>query len=433
MAVAGPVRGVRIQGADDSGMEDAGETTPLVSKKSTFKQRRRPALLEADDSEEEMTWVKSSKTVIGAMLGDNTRFDWIVEADAFQDYPGALFWARLMQIFISMVVIISLLVMFVYYCLGVIQTDREYYWYSEIEVPTLVVCPDMNSMAHQPTGNLRTNRPAAFTNFSVMVAAMDAYPDSMGPRSLDHTVEECVERAGCQCIEFPEDTSFERQNNRTDIVRVVFRTTTNDNSYLFGFHRNSKKASKDEVPTSFAYGSFGMKMLGYVTLRLVDRKSDKFTGFFESMNYHKLKDMHIYDWMIGGLAVPSAHPFDTEVVFGMKSFQVARDQTFTGRFSPFAILTLLAVCMSILNNLNVFGLMFPVQDHPVFTQREPSTFFRNVFSCFHCVQRRKRNLQKQTRLEKLLTEHQEQLRFSSAASPKKKKKLFGRRSRWHTS
>merc|ERR550532_1204307 len=122
--------------------------------------------------------------------------------------------------------------------------------------------------------------------------------------------------------------------------------------------------------------------------------------------------------MIGGLAVPSAHPFDTEVVFGMKSFQVARDQTFTGRFSPFAILTLLAVCMSILNNLNVFGLMFPVQDHPVFTQREPSTFFRNVFSCFHCVQRRKRNLQKQTRLEKLLTEHQEQLRFSSAASPK---------------
>lgn len=109
----------------------------------------------------------------------------------------------------------------------------------------------------------------------------------------------------------------------------------------------------------------------------------------------------------------------------MRSFQVARDQTFTGVFSPFAILTVLAVCMSILNNLNVFGLMFPVQDHPVFTQREPALFFRSLCSCFRCVQRRTRNLQKQTRLEKLLTEHQEQLKHQVHMTPKQKKRARG--------
>jgi len=274
-------------------------------------------------------------------------------------------------------------------------------------------------MVHQTTGSLSINRHVAFTNFSVMVAMMDSYPDSMNPKTLEYKAGECVERAGCRCIEFPERTTFERRDNRTDIVRVVFRTTTDAKSYLFGFHRN-REAHKDEVPHTFAYGSFGMKMLGYITLRLVDRKAEKINGFFQSMKVHKLRDTHIYDWAIGGLAVPSEDRFDTEIVFGMKSFQVARDQTFTNMFSPFAVMTVLAVLMSILNNLNVFGLMFPVQDHPVFTQREPALIIRSMCSCCRCVKRRTRNLQKQTRLEKLLTEHTEQLRrnIDAKRSPK---------------
>jgi len=405
--------------------EDApDEETPLIMrKKSTFSkyQRRRPALLEAaDDSEEEMTFMQTYKTVIGEMIGDNTRFDWIVEADAFQDYPGALFWARMTQIFISMVVFISFGVMMLYYFMGVIQTDREWYWYSEIEVPTLVVCPDMNSM----TGNLRSgSNQVTFNNFTVTAAVMDTYPDSTFPEPINHTVVECVQGPSCRCIEFPDKPIFSRRWNGTDIVRIVFRTTTNGKSYLFGFHRN-KDANKDEVPHTFSYGSFGMRVLGYVTLRLVDRKSAKVEGFYDR-RWHELRDKHIYDWAIGGLAVPSEDRFDSEIAFGMSSFQVARDQTFKGLFSPFAIMTVVAVCMSIINNLNVFGLMFPVQDHPVFTQREPSLFIRQVFSCFRCVQRRKRNLQRRTRLEKLVVEHQEHLRHAMMSnSPQRKRRRW---------
>uniref|UniRef100_A0A7S4RCV7 Uncharacterized protein n=1 Tax=Alexandrium monilatum TaxID=311494 RepID=A0A7S4RCV7_9DINO len=77
--------------------------------------------------------------------------------------------------------------------------------------------------------------------------------------------------------------------------------------------------------------------------------------------------------------------------------------------SPFAIATVIAMGMSLINNLNIFGLVWPQQQHPIFTQREPSILLRCLCGRCGCMQRRLHRTRPRTRLEMLLAEHQEQM------------------------
>lgn len=325
------------------------------------------------------------------------RFDWIVERHAFQEYPRALLWARLTQLALGLVVLVLLIVLVVYYAFGVVQIEREYYWYDYIQAPTLVICPDWGSGV-----------PGHFRNFVMGDVARGIYPSAEGlAKKLNHTTYDCLEDGGvsCKCVDFGSQY-LQKLDHGTDLISVRFDVVTDSPAFFFGFH---EAGNVGKVPHTFGYGLLKTRSLGYLTLHLLDIRDKKFgLALRGGGNMSRFRDTRIFDWEIAGNAVPSFAT--TELLFGFKTFQVARDQTFDAIWSPFAIATVIAMGMSLLNNLNIFGLAFPVQQHPVFTQREPSVVLRGLCGCCPCARRRTNKRRPRTRLEMLLAEHEEQMK-----------------------
>mmetsp|Transcript_11303 Transcript_11303/g.30807 ORF Transcript_11303/g.30807 Transcript_11303/m.30807 type:complete len:388 (-) Transcript_11303:126-1289(-) len=331
-----------------------------------------------------------------------SKYDWIVEAHAFQEYPHTLLCARLTQLTLGVVVLVLLVVLFVYYALGVVQIEREYYWYDYIQVPTLVICPDWGG-----------REPSRFRNFAMGDITRGTYPSADGlSMKINHTLFDCLETGGvpCKCIDFGEQY-LEKHEQGTDLMSVRFDVVSESPAFFFGFQEAGDLL---KVPHTFGYGLLRTRSLGYLTLHLLDVRDKKFSMSLRGGNISHLRDTRLYDWEIAGNAVPS--PKTTELLFGFKTFQVARDQTFTSGWSPFAIATVLAMAMSLLNNLNIFGLVFPVQQHPVFTQREPSVVLRCLCGCCGCLRRKTNKQRPRTRLELLLAEHQDEMQSARRSS-----------------
>mmetsp|Transcript_89924 Transcript_89924/g.262814 ORF Transcript_89924/g.262814 Transcript_89924/m.262814 type:complete len:404 (-) Transcript_89924:73-1284(-) len=339
------------------------------------------------------------------LVAKGSRYDWIVEAHAFQEYPKALCCARLTQLFLGLVVLASLACLIVYYALGVVQIEREYYWYDYLQVPTLVICPDWG----------RPSQGDHFRNFVMGEVFRGTYPSAEGlTTKINHTVQDCLETGGarCKCIGFGNEY-LEKHEHGTDLVSVRFDAVSQSPAFLFGFYEPGQEHAR-EVPT-FGYGLLKTRSLGYLTLHLLDVKDKKVSMSLRGGNISHFRDTRLYDWEIAGNAVPSVIGDTTELLFGFKTFQVARDQTFNHLWSPFAIATVVAMGMSLLNNLNIFGLVWPVQQHPAFTQREPSILLRGFCGFCGCMQRRSTKSRPRTRLEMLLAEHQEQMETPRAS------------------
>mmetsp|Transcript_88025 Transcript_88025/g.204832 ORF Transcript_88025/g.204832 Transcript_88025/m.204832 type:complete len:378 (+) Transcript_88025:142-1275(+) len=358
--------------------------------------------LEGTEEENEALLEKPEETLprgvtLAEELLSKDKYDWIVSGHSFREYPRALCCARLTQVFLLLVVFISLIVLLVYYCLGVVQIEREYYWYDTIRVPTLVICPDW---AGQSRG---------FQNFSLGNISFGTFPSPGIVRGVNHTCVDCMESRGlpCKCIDFDNEW-FEEHEHSTDLMQVSFVAQQQSQAFVFGFNEPSKNNSQ-EVPQTFGYGLLGTRALGYLTHHLIDLREKKIGTVFRG-GFSKFRDLRLYDWEIAGNAVPTEIENVTELLFGFKTFQVARDQTFVALWSPFAIFTVIAMAMSLVNNLNIFGLVWPVQQHPVFTQREPACLLRVLCGCCGCMRRKRATRHHLTRLEQLLAEHQEELK-----------------------
>lgn len=351
---------------------------------------------DADSSPEQKRFVHSITTdLLGADTGD--RFDWIVESASFKEYPNALFCARFTYCFLVLVVLISLGVLFFYYCMGVVQIEREYYWYDQLKVPTLVICPDLGRLYE------------GFGSFALGRITRGRYPSAHGLNRTvrDYTEYACMDRLLCKCIDFGSSTFVKLEDGGNDLISVSFNATSASQVFFFGFNEPGADDMR-EVPQTYAYSLLGTRVLGYLELHLIDLREQKVSWSLRG-GFHRIRDVRLYHWQIAGQSVPSQQHNSTELLFGFKTFQVARDQTFSALWSPFAILTVFLMGMSIFNNLNIFGLVFPVIQHPTFTQREPSLLLRGLCPFCPCWDKRpKRNRKHKTRLEELLAEHMEQ-------------------------
>uniref|UniRef100_A0A7S4UWY1 Uncharacterized protein n=1 Tax=Alexandrium monilatum TaxID=311494 RepID=A0A7S4UWY1_9DINO len=327
-----------------------------------------------------------------------SKYDWIVEAHAFQEYPHALVCARLTYVFLLMVVLMSVVILLFYYFLGVVQIEREYYWYDRIKVPTLILCPDWGRGDSGPGG---------FRSFVMGSVTRGLFPSAEGlTRTINHTVHDCVEagQVRCKCVGFGSEY-LEKHAHSTDLVSVRFGAVSSSPAFFFGF---GDPGHALEGAHTYGYGLLRTRSLGYLTLHLLDVKDEKIRMSLRGGNISHFRDTRIYDWEQAGNAVPSADNH-TELLFGFKTFQVTRDKTFAAIWSPFAIATVIAMGMSLINNLNIFGLVWPQQQHPIFTQREPSILLRCLCGRCGCMQRRLHRTRPRTRLEMLLAEHQEQM------------------------
>lgn len=362
------------------------------------------ALAEAEDDEKESrTPLLSARTprsgvssaeIVSYYLEQLQRHDWLIQADTFIEYPGALAWARCTKALLGLTVFIFVFVVIVYYLMGVVEIKREYYRYSDITAPTLVICPDMAQLPHN------------FTNFNVTSVVAGTYPSPKGiSEKIDFAVQDCVVAAHCKCVDFRKH-SFVKRHDGTDLLSVHFNATSETGAFLFGFNEPGHKDMR-EVPQTFNYGRFRTRALGYVSMHLEEEHEQKLRNSLLSKSV-MVRDLKLYDWEIAGNAVPTPDNH-TEVLFGLKSFQVPRDLTFSHHLSPFAIISVVAMIVSMVNNLNFFGLVFPVQEHPIFTQREPASWLRALCCCCPCVRHRKELRRARTRLEELIHEHSEQL------------------------
>mmetsp|Transcript_130089 Transcript_130089/g.277915 ORF Transcript_130089/g.277915 Transcript_130089/m.277915 type:complete len:386 (+) Transcript_130089:144-1301(+) len=336
----------------------------------------------------------SSARLASYYLEELRRYDWVVEADTFMEYPGALSWARCTKALLVLMVCIFVFVVIVYYLMGVVEIKREYYRYSQIIAPTLVICPDMAQIPHH------------LSDFNVTNVTAGTYPSQQGiSRKVDYAVQDCLPAVHCTCVDFRKHR-FKKHHDGTDLLRIHLTGASESGAFLFGFMEPGDKVMR-EVPQTFNYGRFQTRALGYVSMHLEEENEQKLWNSLSSKSVMAW-DLKLYDWEIAGNAVPTSDNH-TEVLFGLKSFQVSRDLTFSSLLSPFAIISLAAFTVSMVNNLNFFGLVFPVQEHPIFTQREPASWLRAACCCCPCVRHRKELRRARTRLEELIHEHEEQL------------------------
>merc|ERR1712139_55384 len=131
----------------------------------------------------------------------------------------------------------------------------------------------------------------------------------------------------------------------------------------------------------------------------------KMDKVMNALTKYDVRSVRAYDYESEGLAVPTKGG-NTELLFGFKTFFVPLDRSVSSMLSPFAIVVLLVLIASYLNNLNIYEIVFPVTEHPVFVQREPSPFIRSLCGCMGCVKKVERDDEDPTDLEAMTDGHE---------------------------
>lgn len=297
-----------------------------------------------------------------------SRWDSIVPADSFELYPDALCFARTVKLLLILVVVGSIAATLYTYFSGVVLIQREIYFYDDIQVPSIAICPDYGA--------------PDFDSLEPVSAKKELLPRSPNSTNVDMKFYDCVRYAHCHCLDFPEAKMFHHENG-IEFMEVRFKVTGASKNFLFGFNEpdsiNPGKHDYREVPHTFNYGILHQKTMGHLSLHIVERKLDRIFAVGGG------KIMH-YDYETAGMSVPTDDG-ETVLLFGFKTFFIPLDRAVSSIWSPFAIIALAMLCMVYINNLNIFELIFPVIQHPVFVQREPAGFLVAIFGCCGCFKR----------------------------------------------
>lgn len=311
-----------------------------------------------------------------------SKWDSVVPSSSFELYPHALCFARTFKVLLVLVVVGSITATLISYFGGVVLIQREIYFYDDIRAPSIVICPDYGAKD--------------FTSFEPLTARKELLPRGTNTTTVDVKSYTCVRYAHCQCLDFPEASMFHHDNG-IEFLEVSFKIEAAGKTFLFGFNEPGKD-DYHEIPHTFNYGILHQKTMGHLNLHIVERKMDRL------LEAGGGKIMH-YDYETAGMSVPSDSG-ETVLLFGFKTFFVPLDRAVSSIWSPFAIIALAAFCVALINNLNIFELIFPVIQHPVFVQREPAGFMRSVFPCCPCVKRKEVDVAGgQSALDKMVIDH----------------------------
>lgn len=308
---------------------------------------------------------ENSKTIDDLGKPENiqkSRWDSIVPGDSFEQYPDALSFARAVKVMLILVVVGSVAATLISYFSGVVLIQREIYFYDDVQAPSIAICPDYGA--------------PDFASFETVSANKELLPRSLNRTNVDMKIYPCVKYAHCHCLDFPEAKLFHHDEG-IEFLEVKFKVDSGGKSFLFGFNEPGRD-DYHEVPHTFNYGMLHQKTMGHLSLHIVERKMDR---MFE-MGGGRI--MH-YDYETAGMSIPSDNG-ETVLLFGFKTFFVPLDRAVSSIWSPFAIIALAAFCIALINNLNIFELIFPVIQHPVFVQREPASFLRTICPC-GCMKR----------------------------------------------
>jgi len=311
-----------------------------------------------------------------------SKWDSIVPADSFELYPDALCFARTVKVLLIMVVVGSIGATLYSYFSGVVLIQREIYFYEDVQAPSIAICPDYGA--------------ADFESFEPVSAKKELLPRSLNTTNVDMKFYDCVRYAHCHCLDFPEAKMLHHENG-IEFLEVRFKVKGAGNTFLFGFNEPGKDDYR-EVPHTFNYGLLHQKTMGHLNLHIVERKLDRLYAAGGGRIMH-------YDFQTAGMSVPS-HDGETILIFGFKTFFITMDRAVSSIWSPFAIIALAAFCIALINNLNIFELIFPVIQHPVFVQREPAGFLVTVFGCCGCFKRHQVDRSEEpSELDKMVIDH----------------------------
>jgi len=301
------------------------------------------------------------------------RYDFVVESDSFIDYPDALFCARLLKALLVLSILGCVAVLIITFLMGQLEISRDIYKYVAIEAPSVVICPDYGG---------------GFDDFQLIRTTIGKLPGTSEPADeLEHELAyECMDHnLHCRCVDFPRGTMLKHYDDAIDFIKVEFKakpSSTSSDNFLFGFNEPGKH-DVQEVPHTFNMGMLHRKTMGHLTMREISEKMDKIWG---ALTKFDTRSVRAYDYETAGLAVFSRGG-NTELLFGFKTFFVAMDRSVSSMLSPFAIIVLLALIASYVNNLNLYDLVFPVTEKPVFVQREPNPFVRQLCACMSCTKK----------------------------------------------
>jgi len=347
-----------------------------MSSPSQNEEERKALLAESDGHGDD------KKTLHDLVPEHKSKWDSVVPTESFEVYPQALCFARTVKVLLVLIVVGSIVGALMQYFSGIVLIQREVYFYTDIEVPTVAICPDYGS--------------ADFKDFEPLSAKKELLPRSLNTTVVDLKSYPCVAYAHCHCIDFPE-AQFFHHDSGIEFLALRFKVDGPAKSFLFGFNEPGRD-DYHEIPHTFNYGMLHQKTMGHLSLHQVERKMDRFKEGGGGKILH-------YDFETAGMSVPSENG-ETVILFGFKTFFVPLDRAVASIWSPFALIALGAYLVVLINNLNVFELLFPVIQHPVFVQREPASFLRTMCPCSGCV-KRKAGVSDASRLDKIVVDHHE--------------------------